>query len=190
MSAKVSMFAPVKLGNFKYLFLIVGWNDYGTQLKEEMAKQLDAFGADLSTSALVLQAYKASEYQTFEEVAKKEWPADFGKRLAEEVDPCMLVIDRDFEAFDPAKDRWAVIWFSDLSIYARDLPRLFHKLAQLSRGGENVFEYLKRLALKAQAKKAAKLGRIAKYFEVKPNVFGISIDVGKILEDVSDALAG
>lgn len=184
------MFAPVKLGAFKYLFLIVGWNDYGTEMKNEMAKQLDAFGADLGTSALVLQAYKASEYQTFEEVAKKDWPADFRERLNGDVDPCMLVIDRDFETFNPAKDRWAAVWFSDLATYAKDLPHLFHKLAQLSKSGESLFEYLKRLALQHQAKEAAKLGRIARYFEVKPQVFGISIDVGKILDDVSRAIAG
>jgi hypothetical protein len=184
------MFAPVKLGGFKYLFVIVGWNDYATQLKEEMAKQLDAFGADLATSGLVLQAYKASEHQTFQEILKKDWPAEFRERLNSDVDPCMLVIDRDFEGFDPANNRWAVVWFSDLSTYAKDLPRLFHKLAQLSRAGENVFDYLKRITLKDKAKKGAKLGRIAKYFEVKPQVFGISIDVGKIVEDVSDAFAG
>lgn len=83
-----------------------------------------------------------------------------------------------------------MVWFSDLSTYAKDLPRLFHKLAQLSRAGEDVFEYLKQLALKRVGKKAAKLGRIAKYLELKPNVFGISIDVGKVVEDISDAVAG
>ena len=189
MSAKVSLFAPVKIGSYKYLFIIVGWNDYSTRLKEEMNVQLDAFGADLGTSGLVLQPYKASEYQTFEEIAKKDWPSEFRKRLEDEVDPCMLVIDRDFEAFNPANDRWAVVWFSDLSTYAKDLPRLFHKLAQLSRSKEDVFGYLKQLALKDVAKKAAKLGRLAKYFEIKPEVFGISIDVGKIVEDVSDAIS-
>ena len=109
MSAKVSLFAPVKVGGFRYLFFIIGWNDYATLLQEEMTKQLDAFGADLHTSGLVLQAYKAREYETFEEIARKSWPADFRKRLEEDVDPCMLVIDRDFDAFDPACDPWAVV---------------------------------------------------------------------------------
>lgn len=186
MSAKVSLFAPVRIGGFKYLFVIVGWNDYATALKEEMSKQLDAFGADLGTSALVLQSYKHSEYTTFQEVRKKDWPDDFRERLDGDVDPCMLVIDTDFEVFSPTNDRWAVVWFSDLATYAKDLPRLFHRVAELSRAGGDVFEYLKRLVLKANVKKAAKLGRIAKYFEVKPQVFGISIDVGKILEDVAD----
>ena len=39
MSAKVSLLAPVKIGSYKYLFLIVGWNDYATQLKEEMVER-------------------------------------------------------------------------------------------------------------------------------------------------------
>jgi hypothetical protein len=188
MSAKVSMFAPVKLGGFKYLFIIIGWTDYHTELKAEMAKQLDAFGADLGTSALVLQAYEKSEQKTFDEVSKKDWPSDFRKRLVDEFVPGMLIIDRDFEAFDPAKDRWAVVWFSETT--GKDLPKLFHKLSQLSRTGENVFEYLKGLALKDEAKKAAKLGHIARYFELKPQIFGVSIDVGKILEDVSKHFGG
>ncbi|HEX6371023.1 MAG TPA: hypothetical protein VF006_19050 [Longimicrobium sp.] len=188
MSAKVSLFAPVKLGEYRYLFVIIGWNDYATQLKEEMAKQLDAFGADLRTSGLVLQAYKASEYQTYEEIRSKNWPPEFRDRLSNDVDPCMLIIDRDFAAFDPSHDRWAVVWFSELSTYAQDLPRLFHKLATLSRAQEDVFQFLKRVTLKAGAKGAAKAGRIAKYFEIKPQIFGVSLDVGKILEDVSDVL--
>jgi hypothetical protein len=101
------------------------------------------------------------------------------------IDPCMMVIQRDFEAFDPANDRWAVVWFSELATYAEDLPRLFHKLALLSRSGEDVFDYLKRVTLKAGAKKAARVGRVAKYFAIEPFVFGVSIDIGKIMEDVS-----
>lgn len=187
MSAKVSLLAPVTIGRYNYLFVIVGWGDYATQLKEEMAKQLDAFGADLGTSGLVLQPYKASEYQTFSEIMKKDWPSEFRQHLEDEIEPCMLVIDRDFDTFNPSRDCWAVVWFSDLSAYAKDLPRLFHKLAQISRSNGDLFAYLKRLALKRATKKAVKLGRLADYFEIKPNVFGISIDVGKILKDVSDA---
>jgi hypothetical protein len=188
MSGKVSLFAPAKIGDFRYLFFIVGWNDYATQLKEEMSKQLDAFGADLGTSGEVLQAYKSSEYQTFEEVAGKRWPPEFLEQLQNDVDPCMLVIDRDFDAFDPAVDRWAVVWFSDLSTYAKDLPRLFHKLALLTKTKEDIFTYLKGVTLKHVGKKAAKVGRLAKYFELKPSIFGISVDVGKIIDDVAGAL--
>src|SRR5690349_18331191 len=101
----------------------------------------------------------------------------------------MLVIAQDFDRFDPSNDPWAAVWFSQLAAYAQDLPRLFHKLAVLSRSGEDVFGYLKRLTLKATAKKATKGGRIAKYFELKPQVFGVSIDVGKIIEDASEAFA-
>ena len=189
MSAKVSLFAPVTIGSFSYLFFIVGWNDYATELKNEMSKQLDAFGADLGTSGMVLQAYKSSEYLTFEEIARKRWPKDFLERLQADVDPCMLVIDRDFEAFDPGEDRWAVVWFSELSTYAKDLPRLFHRLARQARADEDVFAYLRSVTLKSTAKESAKIGRIARYFEVKPEIFGISIDVGRILEDLSDAVS-
>ena len=145
-------------------FFVVGWNDYATQLKEEFPKQLDAFGADLSTSGMVLQSYKASEYSTFDEIRGKKWPSEFLKRLQEDVNPCMLIIQRDFEAFCPDADRWAVVWFSDLANYAKDLPQLFHKPAQLSRSGCDVFDHLKRLALEHHGKKIAGLGRMAGVF--------------------------
>jgi hypothetical protein len=85
------------------------------------------------------------------------------------------------------KDRWVAVWFSDLETYANDLPRLFHKLALLSRSGQDLFEYFKDLAIKDQVRKASKLGRAAKYFEFKPKVFGISIDIGNILADLAKA---
>jgi hypothetical protein len=120
-----------------------------------LAKQLDAFGADLGTSDQVIESYKSNEVQTFHEVQGKNWPIAFRKQLSADVDPCMLVIAQDFDRFDPSNDPWAAVWFSQLAAYAQDLPRLFHKLAVLSRSGEDVFGYLKRLTLKATAKKAA-----------------------------------
>jgi hypothetical protein len=190
MSAKVSMFAPVKVGGFRYLFLIVGWTDYLTQLKDEMMRQLDAFGADLGTSAMVLQAYKSSEQSTFDEIVAKDWPADFQRRLVDEVDPCMLVIENDFEHFDPNNDRWAAVWFADLPTYARDLPNFFHKIARVTRAGDDLFEYFKKAALEEEARDAARVGKVAKYFEIKPRVFGVSIDVGSIISDLSKKLSG
>jgi hypothetical protein len=190
MSAKVSLFAPVSLGKFKYLFFIVGWTDYSTPLKDELAKQLDAFGADLGTSGMVLQPYRAHEFATFNEVLEKNWPTDFRDRLEAEVDPCMLIIDRDFDAFDPKQDRWAVIWFSDLrEVYAQELAHLFHKLALLSRQERDLLQYLKRLVLRHEVQDAAKLGRLTKYFDLgKPEFFGISVDVQAIVTDVIGAI--
>src|SRR5690606_36562891 len=122
---------------------------------------------------------------------KKDWPAGFRERLKQEVDPCMLVVDVDFDAFDPRCDRWAVIWFSDLALYARDLAHLFHRLALLSRVNRDLFQYLRDLVLKGRHKRAAGWGRFTRYFELgKPELFGVSIDVKAILTHVLDAVAG
>jgi len=59
--------------------------------------------------------------------------------------------------------------------------KLFAALARRTRAGEDVFEYLGSLARKQEAGKLAKL---SKYIELKPKIFGISLDVGAILDDL------
>jgi len=193
MSARVSLFRPVKIGDFNYLFFIVGWTDYQTELKQEVRKQFDAFGADLGVTGKVVEAYDQRTQETFKEIKAKDWPTEFRHRLEREFNPLLLIIKTDFVAFDPNKDQWAVIWFSEYKDYAKDLPQLFHKLALMSHENEDIFKYLDKIARKNKLKRFARFGRLVgltKYFEIgKPQVFGVSIDVKAILQDIA-ALAG
>src|SRR5207253_2102689 len=94
-------------------------------------------------------------------------------------DPFMLVINVDFKTFDPSVHPWSIIWFSDFRADASRLYRVFRALALRVRQGENVFQYLHRLA------KRRAVAKWLRYVRVDvPGLFGVSIDVEAIFADL------
>jgi len=181
MSGKVSSFVPIEIGDFRYLYLLVTWNDFMTPTREEIVKQVDSFGEALGLTGKIVQAYRSMSRSVFDEVCSKPWDPEVRKQMEADPDPFMLIIDSDFYSFDPGQQSWAIVWFSDYSKRTDSIYKLFAALARRTRGGEDVFEYLRSVARKQEAGKWAK---VSKYVELKPKIFGIAIDVGAILEDL------
>src|SRR5215831_9272568 len=107
MSELVSSFVDVQLGKQKYLFFLVTWNEYVTTLSKVLDEQWQAFGADLGPNGSVIRAYQRHAKTSFGEVMAKQWPEDIRTRFDNEQDPFILVVDRDFVAFDPHEQQWA-----------------------------------------------------------------------------------
>lgn len=180
MSEKVSSFIPVKIGNYNYLFFLVTWNEFVTPIREELEKQVDPFGAVLGLKGKVVQAFRSMSGSTFCQVVDKNWSRQMKKQFEEEQDPFMLIVDRDFEEFDPEEHPWSIIWFSDFWDKPDTIHRLFGALAQKLRKDEDLFRYMRSVARKEKYK------TLAKFVELKtPEVFGISIDVKAIIEDLA-----
>jgi hypothetical protein len=113
MSAKVSTFLNVGGPPYRYTFLLVVWNDYADAVRDELNRQAEAFGADLGEEGLFVQPYPQRMYETAGEVVDKSWPDDLARRLEGDADPVLLVLDREFDAFDPREHGYALIWLSE-----------------------------------------------------------------------------
>jgi hypothetical protein len=181
MSEQVSSFIPVQLGDLRYLFLVVTWNDFATPIADELQKQKDAFGEAMGLYGTVASAFRSAKNATYLEVRKKAWPPDTAYRMEREQDPFMVVIDRSFADFDPQAHPWSVIWFSDFFENAGSIYRVFAALAQKVRNNEDVFGYLSRLSRQEKYKKWTQ------HLEIKPGLWGISINVKAILDDLVGA---
>ena len=178
MSALVSSFIPVDVGRRKYLFFLVAWNDFQNSITEAVAQNREAFGESLGLHATVVQAYKGASYKVAEEVKHKAWPPDVDRRMGEEHYPFMIAIEDDFAMFEPNLHRWGVVWFSDLERDPATLWKVFSALARKVQRGEDLFEYLRTLSQNAMYKQAAT------YIEAKPGIFGISINIKAIAQDL------
>lgn len=179
MSEQVSTFLPIDIGNKSYLFFIVTWNDYVNQVGDELDKQFAAFGEDLGPTGKVVKSYKSAARTSFNEVMEKNWPDEIGKRFNSEQEPFMLLIEKGFNDFNPESDRWGIVWFSNFYDKPESVYRLFGALARKVRQNEDVFVFLSATTKKDKYKK------FGKYFELKkPEVFGVSIDVQAIIEDL------
>jgi hypothetical protein len=178
MSELVTSFVTVKAGDQRFLFFFVTWNDFVTPISDELRKHREAFGEALGPQGSVVQAFRSATGETFQEVVRKDWPAKVIERMDSEQDPFMLVIGEDFKSFDPKIHRWTLVWFSDFWKKTDSIWRVFAALAQKVRKGENIFDYLEGVS------RIQKYASISKYIEIKTGLFGTSIDVKAIIEDL------
>jgi len=182
MSEQVSTFIPVDIGQKKYLFFVVSKNDYSTKIKDELEKQFNAFGEDLGPDAKVVKSYKGSVRSSYEEIRQKSWTEEIRKRIDAEIDPFMLIVNKNFNEFDPEQDSWSVIWFSNFYEKPDSMYKLFGVLANKLRNREDIFEYMESLT------RNEKFEMLGKYIKIKPTIYGISIDVNAILSDIAESI--
>jgi hypothetical protein len=189
----VSSFLEVGGAPYRYTFLLVVRNAYSDPVRDELRRQAEAFGADMRSQGLFAQAYPQRMYETADEVTDREWPDEVGLRLRDDPDPVLLVLDRKLWEFDPREHSYALIWLSDFQGEPEAIRPVLQTLARKTRQDEDVIEYLQDVAERTQREaRAAELvatvglaARLASYIEIKPRVFGVSIDLKALLADIS-----
>src|SRR5271163_1777865 len=177
MTSIVSTFLDTDLGKGKYLFFLVTWNDFVSRISDELDKQWSHFGEALGVDGTAIRAFNKAKNKTYDEIQSKSWPPEIRERMFREQDPYMLIIDNTFDNFDPHLNKWSVIWFSEFYERPGAIDRLFGALANKVRRGEDIFEWAASLSKKKQYSK------FSKYFEIKPGIFGVTLNVKSALED-------
>jgi uncharacterized protein YoxC len=82
---------------------------------------------------------------------------------------------------------------SDFQAKPDEIRSVLQTLARMTTSGDDVIAYLRELAERAQKEARAEqagaavglAARIASYFEIKPQLFGVSIDLKAILADIA-----
>jgi hypothetical protein len=197
-SARVSTLLNLEPAGGRYVFLLVEWNDYADRVRDELNRQADAFGLDLGPAGSFVEAYPQRMYEVAKQVVAKAWPAEIIERFESDQEPIILIFDRPWETFDPRQDPYAIIWVSKFSNDPAAVLPLLKSLALRTRRGDDVIAYLhdvaerqRRAVLRSGAEQGVSvLARIASYVELKPNVFGVAIDLKAILRDIAERRRG
>ena len=143
---------------------------------------------------LFARAYPQRMYETADEVTDREWPAELAERLRDDPDPVLLVLDRRLREFDPREHAYALIWLSDFHGDPQAIRPVLQALARKTKRGDDVIEYLRDVAERTQREArngelAGRVGlaaRLASYVEIKPQLFGVSIDLKALLRDMAN----
>jgi len=145
MSAKVSSFEKIQLGEYAYLFFLVAWSDYESSVRAHLNQHLEKFGERIGEQALVVQSYAKDAYETAERVLSLSWTPDLRARMEQEQEPFLLVIREDFRAFDPSAHPWGILWFGDYWDDPDAVWRVLDTLTRKLRSGEDLFAYFRHL---------------------------------------------
>ena len=175
MTAIVSTFLDIDLGKGKYLFFLITMSDFESKLTEELDKQWPIFGEALGVNGTAIRSFSKKTNQTYDEVFQKPWPLGIAARMLKEQDPYMLITDTPFEEFDPNNHNWSIIWFSDFFKKSDLIYRVFGILAKKVADGEDIFHWTSSLSKKAG---------LAQHVEVKPGIFGVSLNMTPALEKI------
>ena len=165
-------------GPYRYLFFLLV-QDYVEEQQEfsrELQASLERFARDLDDEAALVRPFPGDIGATRRQVLDKRWPARAKRRI--QITPNLLMIDRDFDTFDPKQHLWLQI---TIPLHGREAEtgRVLQRLARLitSEPDEDVFRRARSIARRSRLK----LGTI---LEVKPGVFGVSLDLWELGRNV------
>lgn len=175
-------FVAIKKGELDYLMFYIT-EDYVEQqvrLKEQLNPLLEELGRDLLDKGAVVKAFDRDIKSANEELTEQfdqEFTRDiiisFDNRMEK---PGLLILNSDIQSFDPKSHKWLYISFREFldaygGVKIYKMKELFDILSTAVKEGKDLFRLAENHIKKDKAVSAHKM------IELKPGIFGISLDL-------------
>lgn len=166
------------VGRFRCQFFLI-FEDYvetQTELIRELEPYLERFARNLGDKGAVVRPFIGDIEAVREHVLNKNWSHDELALVG--TTPGLLMINVDFDEFDPREHPWVHIglWSNDPSgrIQAKEVRGILERLVRIvTKSDKNIFTEA------AAAKTEISASEVASVFEAKPEIFGFSVDLIK-----------
>ena len=143
----------------------------------ELNPYLERFARKLGYSAALVRPFSGDIESTRAQVLDKNWSESELNEILKT--PGLLLINKDFESFNPQSDDWIYINLGQ-KIFQDSSPLVDELLGEISETiinpKVNIFSETNKILLKSSLKDAGEI------FEAKPGAFGFSLDLMKAFE--------
>lgn len=187
-----SNYKKIKKGEFKYSFFLNNRDSLENRrdFVQELNILIERFSRDLDDRGLIVKSYDSDIEKVRKEILNKPW----NSRRLETIKktPGILMIDTDFDAFNPNRNNWLYFYFirdqrfrrnKGNSFTIEEAEELFDKLAELIINNEsNIFKEIKRMLVQEKGRTTRKV------FTRELVSYGIGIGADKLLEIISKIL--
>ena len=165
-------------GSFRYSFFVL-YEDYiqaQSSFSRDFDLLLERFARNIRDEGVVVRPFLGDIEKAKGDVLSKHWTP---KQLRElQKTPGLLVIDKDFDEFDPQEHQWLYLNFGgrvyDSPVRIDEYQDILASLAEIVANPESDF-FKDAVPIIRQLK----LESFAEIFEAKPSVFGFSVDLKK-----------
>ncbi len=166
------------LGSCRYAFYLL-FEDY-IEAQSELARKFDPllerFARNIGHSGVVVRPFTGDIETTRNQVLLKEWTHKEREEFRKT--PGLLIIEKDFDNFNPQGDRWLYLNFGE-QIYnspvaLSEYDDILSDLAEIISGSDGDF-----FEEELPVVRRLKLLGVAEIFEAKPEIFGFSVDLKK-----------
>ena len=165
-------------GSYRCLFFLL-LQDYVEEQQEfsrALQASLERFARELEDKAALVRPFPGDIEDTRRQALNKRWPARARRQL--QITPSLLMIDRDFDTFDPRQHPWLQI---RIPLHGREAEtgRALRRLAGLitSEFDEDVFRRARSIARRSRLEPGGVL-------QIQPGVFGVSVDLWELGRNV------
>lgn len=182
-------FIGTKKDGMNYLFFLLT-EDYiesHRRIAENLEPLLLKFARDLGETGALVRPFRGDEEATIRDIVSKNWNENEMQRIQQT--PGILVIDVNFDEFNPRSNHWLHFSLRDSMSQYGDVPifeieELLSTLADSCRNGENIFSRADEIARKKAMRE------LYDSFELQPGIFGFSFDIKKGIEFFRSLLRG
>jgi hypothetical protein len=165
-------------GRFRYSFFVL-YEDY-VQVQSSFSKDLDLlleqFARKIGDEGVVVRPFLGDVEKIKGDVLSKKWTRNELEELRKT--PGLLVIDKDFDEFDPREHQWLYLNFGgkifEKPVHLDDYRGILASLADIVSDPDSDF-FKDALPVIRQLR----LASFAEIFEAKPEIFGFSVDLKK-----------
>lgn len=172
--------------NMRCLFFLL-FEDYleeQSQFARELNLEIERFARNLGDFGAVVRPFSGDIESSRSHIMEKNWSDKEKEELKKT--PSLLMIDKDFDSFDPQNDPWLLFHFGERKYEGIPGAYRFKEpfatiVSAVSDGQINPFEIAHNVQHEVEAMDAVKL------FEAKPGAFGFSVDLIKAGELLSTA---
>ncbi len=157
-----SKYKEIEKGKFKYVFFLNNKDDYENRINfvEELNILIERFSENLANQGLVVKSYNSSIRNVREEILDKPWNPLRLETIKKT--PGILMIDTDFDEFNPNKNNWIYFYFirdqrfkknRGNSFTIEEDEELFDKIAKIIiEEKDDIFKKIKSILIKEKAK--------------------------------------
>lgn len=177
-------FVGTTRGRVRCLFFLL-FEDYieaQRGLSGEVRAEIERFARNLGESGAVVAPFAGDAPRTHQHILEKQW----SEKERHEVmrTPALLMVDRDFDDFDPRRHSWVLFHFDRAPdhAYAAKLRSLFTKIVEAAGTTSDPFETV-RGALRHDS-----VANASKVIKLEPGAFGISVDLRAAWTTLKDVL--
>ena len=165
------------LGPYRCLFflLVEDYVEVQSQFVRELDLELERFARNLGDSAPVVKPFMGDIDATRSHVLEKPWTDNEKHEIRKT--PGLLMINVDFDIFDPNRHPWIHLHFQERMQGARDTIGIRGLLGELALAVRNSDKDIFQEAHKLQLQHQLSLEDVASVFEAKPGMFGFSVDL-------------
>jgi len=165
-------------GKFRYSFFLL-FEDYiqaQSSFAREFDLRLERFARNLRDDGVVVRPFLGDIERTRSDILSKNWTEKEKNQFRNT--PGLLVIDTDFDEFNPREHRWLYLNFGgqifDSPVEIDEYKDILESLAEIVANPEGDF-FKEALPIVRKLK----LASVAEIFEAKPEIFGFSVDLKK-----------